>query len=496
MHLLWFKRDLRVQDHAALAQAVAAAGDGAVVPLYILEPELWTQPDMSGRHYAFLTEALQSLDQSLRQLGSALLLRVGSAVQILEHLHREQPLTALYSHQETWNHWTYDRDRAVAAWCRSRSIPWHEPRQNGVMRRMGDRDTWLPAWYGHVKAQKVPVPRALRRHDFPSDPFPSTSDLGLASDPCPGRQAGGRAAATRLLTSFLLDRGESYTRAMSSPLTAFDACSRLSPHLAFGTLSVREAYQAAEGSKARGPTSARWSSARRSFTSRLRWHCHFMQRLEDEPEMEFTNLHRAYDGLRGVNTDHLAAWQAGNTGYPFIDACMRALIHTGWLNFRMRSMLMSFAAYHLWLDWQQPALHLARQFTDYEPGIHFSQVQMQSGTTGMNAVRVYNPIKQSLDQDPDGLFIRRWVPELANMPTALIHTPWLSPERMGAYPLPLVSEKQARSEALEALFSLRKQASHREAVAHVVKKHGSRARRPLPSKRRAKANSPQGELPL
>ena len=495
MHLVWFKRDLRVRDHAALAQALACSG--RLVPLYVLEPNLWAQPDMSQRQFLFLMESLRALDQQLAQLGTRLLIRVGEATEVLQALHKERPITALWSHQETWNHWTYKRDLEVADWCESKGIPWHEPPQNGVIRRLKDRDTWLPAWYGHVKAPQNATPRPIKPHPFAPDPLPNAEDLGLAADLCPGRQHGGREEGLKLLQSFLTERGEAYTRAMSSPLTAYEACSRLSPHLAFGTLSIREAYQAAETAKKTGPTSGRWPSARRSFTSRLRWHCHFMQRLEDEPSMEFTNLHRAYDGLRGIDEIKLTAWKTGQTGFPMIDACMRALTATGWLNFRMRSMLMSFAAYHLWLDWREPALHLARLFTDYEPGIHFSQVQMQSGTTGINAVRVYNPIKQGLDQDPEGRFIRRWIPELGDMPASLIHTPWLATDRMGTYPLPIVDEKRARAEALDKLFSVRRSPDHKTTASQVVEKRGSRARRPQkPKKTRSLPSSLQGELPL
>ncbi|AJI60001.1 FAD binding domain of DNA photolyase family protein [Francisella tularensis subsp. holarctica LVS] len=163
----------------------------------------------------------------------------------------------------------------------------------------------------------------------------------------------------------------------------------------------------------------------RSFLSRLRWHCHFMQKLEDQPSIEYENLHSAYDQLRTelLNQQCFEAWKTGNTGYPMIDACMRALIATRWLNFRMRAMLMSFASYHLWLDWRVTSLYLAGLFTDYEPGIHYSQVQMQSGTTGINSIRIYNPIKQSIDQYPNVEFIRRWLPELENVSNENIHTP-------------------------------------------------------------------------
>jgi deoxyribodipyrimidine photo-lyase len=243
--------------------------------------------------------------------------------------------------------------------------------------------------------------------DEESDSMPLGKVLGLTNDHCVGRQAGGRGPALEILNSFLSERGEGYTKEMSSPVTAFNSCSRLSPHLAFGTVSIREVYQKTK-SQSSGiklqPKSIRgkWPSALKSFSSRLRWHSHFIQKLEDDPRIEFENMHAGYNGLRenNFNEEYFRAWAEGRTGYPMVDACMRALSATGWINFRMRAMLVSFASYHLWLHWREPALYLARLFTDYEPGIHYSQVQMQSGTTGINSVRIYNPIKQGIDHDP------------------------------------------------------------------------------------------------
>jgi deoxyribodipyrimidine photo-lyase len=273
---------------------------------------------------------------------------------------------------------------------------------------------------------------------------------------------------------------------MSSPLTAYENCSRLSPHFAFGTLSIREALQATE-QRMRDlrdlPPIQRgmWPGAMKSFSARLRWHCHFIQKLEDAPAIEVQNMHPAYDGLRplDVNASLFDAWAKGKTGYPLIDACMRSLRATGWLNFRMRAMVMSFSSYHLWQDWHAPALHLARMFTDYEPGIHYPQVQMQSGTTGINAIRIYNPTKQSIDQDPEGQFIRKWVPELRQMETAYIHTPWKAPSQMGAYPMPIVDEASARRAAADRLYGLRKNNAAHKAIANkIVTKHASRKQKP------------------
>jgi deoxyribodipyrimidine photo-lyase len=254
-----------------------------------------------------------------------------------------------------------------------------------------------------------------------------------------------------------------------------------------------------------------YAASLRSFVSRLHWHCHFIQKLEDEPGLERRNLHRGYDGLRPEQPDpgRVAAWIEGRTGFPFVDACMRALAATGWLNFRMRAMVMSFSSYHLWQHWRGPAIALARRFTDFEPGIHYPQAQMQSGTTGVNTARIYNPVKQSRDQDPEGVFIRRWVPELAALPDSWLHEPWAAPAallsdrglRLGeTYPLPLVDPVLAAREARERIHALRRTPDHRALAGEVQQKHGSRRSGLPPADRpRRRHGNPghrQGRLPF
>ena len=286
-------------------------------------------------------------------------------------------------------------------------------------------------------------------------------------------------------------------------MTAYEACSRLSPHLAHGTLSIREVVQACRRRRAEVralPAKSRggWARALAAYEGRLHWHCHFMQKLESEPSIEYRNLHRACDGLRETEFDpgRFEAWCSGATGFPFVDACLRALAQTGWINFRMRAMLMSFASYHLWLHWREPALFLARRFTDYEPGIHYAQAQMQAGTTGINTLRIYNPVKQSQDQDPDGAFIRRWLPELAGVPLEWLHTPWLMPARLqqqaGArigrdYPAPIVDHVAAARLARQRMQSARRTEAARDESRGILGRHGSRKRpgRPHPVPRSA-----------
>jgi len=482
VHIVWFKKDLRIQDHAPLKRASLR---GLVLPLYVVEPELWRQPDMSSRHFNFLKECLVSLQQELASLGQPLIVRTGRVTDVLEELSGQMDIGGLWSHEETGNGWTYQRDLAVDAWCRAKGIAWTECRQTGVIRQLGSRDGWAGRWDRFMAEPVIDPPRLPALDGLEPGSVPDADDLALASDPCPGRQSGGRQAAMDTLESFLFRRGKPYRAAMATPVRAFDACSRLSPHLAFGTLSLREVSQATwarqrELKDQDFPGRSSWQGAMRSFSGRLHWHCHFMQKLEDEPRLEFEDLHRAYDGLRPAEPDHarFAAWQKGETGLPFVDASMRALRATGWMNFRMRAMLMAVASYHLWLDWRAPGLHLARQFTDYEPGIHWPQVQMQSGTTGINTIRIYNPVKQGQDQDPKGDFVRQWVPELKDIDDAHLHEPWKAGNAgkvLGkTYPFPIVDYLSAAKEAREKVWAVRKGRAFRGKAADIQSKHGSR----------------------
>ena len=475
VQILWFKKDLRLADHEALWAAAQAAHATAtpILPLYICEPEAWRQPDSSGRHFAFLLESLKDLDQALQAHGHKLIYRTGGAVEIFRALHETLGIAAIYSHQETGNNYTYQRDKDVSSWAKAHHIPLHEYAQNGVIRGLKSRYGWAQKWHAQMSKPCFAIPALPASPTIDAGALPPAAALSIAADPCPERQIGGRKAGTELLQSFLSARGENYRRAISSPDTAATSGSRLSPYLSFGCLSMREVYQTTMSRRSEAPKGG-WSQSLSSFTSRLHWHCHFMQKLEDEPDIEFRNFHPAYDGVRGHDARRFEAWASGQTGYPMIDACMRSLIASGWLNFRMRAMLVSFASYHLWLDWRAPALHLARLFTDYEAGIHYSQIQMQSGTTGINVMRIYNPIKQSQDQDPNGRFIRRWIPEIAHLPDHLIHTPWLVPHRVADYAPPIIEEATSRRQAATKLSAIRKTIEHHQHAAEIVKKHGSK----------------------
>jgi deoxyribodipyrimidine photo-lyase len=229
-----------------------------------------------------------------------------------------------------------------------------------------------------------------------------------------GFQQGGVTMAHETLDSFLKFRSRGYTRDISNPAASRESCSRLSPYLAWGNISMREVYQFAKS-----------NGAPRPFMSRLRWHCHFIQKFESETRYESENINRGYDSIRNeINEDFLDAWEKGLTGFPLVDACMRAVKATGYLNFRMRAMLVSFLTHHLWQDWRTGVKFLGRQFLDFEPGIHYTQFQMQAGVTGINTIRIYNPVKQAMDHDREAAFISEWVPELAELPVQFRLEPW------------------------------------------------------------------------
>jgi len=489
--VVWFKRDLRVQDHAPLAEACA---HGPVLALYIVEHGLWQQPDAALQHFRFMTECLQDLQRDLQALGIPLRVREGEAVTVLQALHTEHAFKELWSHEETGNGFTYARDRAVAAWCRSAGVNWQERAQFGVVRRLRHRKDWQPRWEALMAAPIVETPIAqvpgvqvVNVQLAGLSPSQLTPPASLMHDP-PARQRGGRTRALAVLHDFLDRRCAHYRGGISSPLSAPDACSRLSPYLAWGCLSLREVVQATRLQIATLPPGAgRARAGLNAFVSRLYWHCHFIQKLESEPAIEWQNMHRGYDGLREheFNAAHFEALQAGRTGWPMVDACVAMLRETGWLNFRMRAMLVSVAAYPLWLHWRPVGEWLAQQFLDYEPGIHWSQLQMQSGTTGINTTRVYNPIKQAQDHDPQGLFVRRWLPAMRRVPDTWLFEPWHMPAsvqqqcgvRVGMdIAHPVVDLAQATREAKARLHARRAEPAVKAAQAGVVERHASRRR--------------------
>ena len=482
--LVWFKRDLRWEDHAALLQA---SRSGRVRCIYVVEPALWQQPDMARQHFEFIGESLQALNFGLNKLGGEIEIHYGEVVDVLTQIWIQAPFKSLHSHEETGNGFTYARDIQVATWCKARQVVWYEYPQFGVTRRLKDRNHWRTAWESHMAIPQQKISQIYPWRDLPISTSPITLEAPthLLHD-TPQRQRGGRPQGLAVFNSFLHRRSKQYRGGISSPLNAPSACSRLSPYLAWGCISMREVVQKTREVLATlAPNEPYHRAGLQAFLSRLYWHCHFIQKLESEPEIEWRNMHRGYDGLReaAFNQEYFDRLKLGQTGWPMVDACVAMLRETGWLNFRLRAMLVSVAAYPLWLHWRPVGEWLATQFLDYEPGIHWSQLQMQSGTTGINTTRVYNPIKQAQDHDPQGKFVRQWLPAMRQVPDTWLFQPWLMPSSLQAQTgvmmrsslsLPVVDLAQATRIAKARLHERRQMTEVKNGKQAVIDKHASR----------------------
>ncbi|MBX9705448.1 MAG: DNA photolyase family protein [Gammaproteobacteria bacterium] len=479
--IVWFKRDLRIADHKPLFEAAAR---GEVLPLYIVEPELWSLPDSSRRHWHFIHDSLLDLQEELKQVGLSLIIRIGDAQDVFTALLQELGKFSIFSHEETGNAWTFKRDIQIQDWCSTNNIEWLEFPTNGVVRKLKNRDHWVKIRDQRILSDIIVIPSTNQSSKVISQDLPLKSDPMFGTESIGSVQPGGRKEALRILASFLKDRGKNYMRNISKPGISARSCSRLSPHITFGTLSIREIEHATNDKmnlleQSNDIEAGFFYRNLSAFLSRLAWHCHFIQKLEQQPSIEFKCMHPAFEGMREPHfrEDYFAAWKNGTTGYPLVDACMRSLHQNGWLTFRMRAMLVSFASYHLWLDWRKTAPFLAQLFTDYEPGIHYSQFQMQSGVTGINTIRIYNPIKQSLDQDVNGKFIRRYIPELKDVPDLFIHEPWLMSEQVKNYPPPIVQHDAAIQHARAEIGKYRQHEDFKKKAKAVHQKLGSRKKR-------------------
>ena len=461
--IVWFKRDLRLQDHRPLKLAIEAGQP--VLLLAFLEPSLMAAPQSDDRHWRFVYESVEDMNERLSRIEAEVLLIHEEVRLTLASLAEHYDIQQIFSHAETGIALTYDRDKEITAFCQQHGIHWDESPCAGVIRGIKRRNNWPKHWYGTMAAsleeppltelKSVHLPAELRQRLRGTIPE-------AISRHHPNFQRGGEGLAHQQLHSFLSERVTNYNKHISKPLQSRTSCSRLSAHLAWGNLSMRQVYQAAAAGKKESKDKRNFNS----FMSRLRWHCHFIQKFEMMDRYETENINPAYNDLRTEwDEDRYLAWQEGQTGYPLVDACMRCVKTTGYLNFRMRSMVVSFLTHHLWLDWKRGADYLAAQFLDFEPGIHYAQFQMQAGTTGYNTVRIYNPQKQQKDNDSEGHFVREWVPELVPLSNTLITEPWmmtpLDQDMYGCalgtdYPMPLVDIKESYRSASKALWSKKK----------------------------------------
>ncbi|MCS6883222.1 MAG: deoxyribodipyrimidine photo-lyase [Oscillochloridaceae bacterium] len=468
----WFRRDLRLGDNAALTAAARASG-GAVLPVFILDEAILFGRFASPGRTAWLLENLRTLDAALRARGLRLIVRRGDPLRELLALARESGAAGVYWNRD-YTPYAIRRDTAVKQALRASGLAAHSFK-DAVIFEMDEVQTdagtpysvytpYARRWRQRLAAEgcrTYPPPDLIPGEPWPASlPIPALADLGLRYDlPLP---PAGEAAALERLAAFADLRRQpgitSYAEQRNYP--GIDGTSRLSPYLRLGVLGIRTALRAAldlEGAAALTPAAR---DSLESWIGELAWRDFYVQVLYHFPHALRGAFKREYDALEWENDPALlAAWQEGRTGYPIVDAAMRQLRQEGWMHNRARMIVASFLTKDLLVDWREGERHFMRLLLDGDPAANNGGWQWAAGT-GTDAqpyFRIFNPVSQGQKFDPEGAYVRRYVPELAAVPVRYIHTPHLLPPaeqiragvRLGRdYPLPIVDHQTRRAMAL------------------------------------------------
>jgi deoxyribodipyrimidine photo-lyase len=464
--IIILNRNLRLLDNAALYYGSLKSN---FIVIYLYDVDYWKANGKSSRQLKFSNDCLEELDEDLKKLNSNVNVFNGSFYDLGKWIETNYNNFSIHINhctdvnyfREGFNNFKENFKNKITVYD-----------DFGLQLNNFDRDTWSKNWNHIMNSDLLGVPKPSNNKDrlnlIGFSDF--KNEISCEFSGLSNIQKGGTSKAKELLETFLDQRCKGYRIKMSSPSQSEESCSRLSPHFTYGSISIRQVYQ--QLNKMLPELNNKKDLY--SFKKRLYWHCHFVQKLHTEPELEFYSMHRMCDDLRPDYDDEIIEkWIEGETGFPFLDACMKFLSENGWINFRMRAMIMSFASYNLWQPWQKTSPRLAELFTDYEPGIHISQVQMQSGVTGINLPRIYSISKQSMDQDPDAEWTKNLLPQLNNFDPKLIHNAELN----DSYIPQIVDLKTSAKFARDQVWGIRKSIEFKNEARKVYLKHGSRRRR-------------------
>lgn len=428
MNILWFRRDLRIADNESVA--LATAHNALVLPCFIIDPWFYEWVDVGKARVRFLFESLENLDRNLRSVGSRLYLFEGNSSKILLELTRQLMEQGhkpqLYFNRDVQVEYGIERDRTIITFYQQLNLECHIGLNNFLQTDDCDRDQWFNEYYTYVRQTPHPNPTCI---NTPQTTFnlPQLTFTELKRKYSAFYETGrvyfkaGETQAQATLNSFLSKRFYGYHWKLSQPwLAQQKATSHLSPHLTFGTISVRNVYQRTKARVAEVTNQPKAEFSLKAFRDRLRWHDSFTQRLYFHPEIAHTNRYPEFDEyyradeLTQQQQELFHAWVEGVTGFPMVDASMRQLKAMGWMNFRMRAMCATFLTINCGISWHHGARHYMNCLIDGDLAIDNWQWQMLAGITNplSETFRIYNPNKNIEEKDSDLRFIYHWIPEL------------------------------------------------------------------------------------